>query len=79
MNELLTGRGLKSGYTAALRQENVTAVSSPISRFNKRGIVTADGKEYPLDVAVIATGYDVVSTVIFICKGLSDSMAWVNH
>jgi hypothetical protein len=34
---------LGSGYLDSLRKPNVEAITKPISRFSKKGIVTSDG------------------------------------
>jgi 4-hydroxyacetophenone monooxygenase len=49
-----------NGWYRALVRDDVELVTDPIERFSERGIVTADGKERPLDVVVTATGFDVV-------------------
>lgn len=46
------------GYLEALQEPNVEVVRARIQEINKRGIVTADGKSYPVDVIIAATGYD---------------------
>lgn len=51
------------GYFDAFNQDNVALVDlrdTPIVRISKNGVVTADGKEHPLDVLVLATGFDAV-------------------
>ena len=52
-----------SGYYEQFNRENVEVVSlaeTPIERVTPRGILTADGKEYELDVIIFATGFDAV-------------------
>lgn len=48
-------------YLKSLNQPNVQLVQQRISRINEHSILTADGKEHPVDVIVIATGFDLVS------------------
>jgi cation diffusion facilitator CzcD-associated flavoprotein CzcO len=47
----------------ALARPNVELVTEPIVRITPEGIVTADGRERPLDVLVCATGFDVQHSV----------------
>jgi cyclohexanone monooxygenase len=52
------------GYYEAFNQENVSLVSlkeTPFSELTATGAVTADGVEHPLDVLVLATGFDAVT------------------
>ncbi|KAK8109514.1 hypothetical protein PG999_007651 [Apiospora kogelbergensis] len=47
------------GYLESLTKPNVTvARGGGVSRMTPEGCVTADGKEWPLDVLVCATGFD---------------------
>lgn len=46
-------------YYRALARPNVALVTDAIQRVTPRGIVTADGREHPIDVLVCATGFDV--------------------
>ncbi|EFW15400.1 cyclohexanone 1,2-monooxygenase [Coccidioides posadasii str. Silveira] len=46
------------GYLEALQEPNVEVVRTSIQEINKEGVVTADGKTYPADVIIAATGYD---------------------
>lgn len=48
-------------YYPALQRSNVSLVTDPISRILPRGIETADGKEYPADILVLATGFETTS------------------
>jgi len=51
---------LENGYYDVFRRDNVHIVDvkdSPIERFSANGLVV-DGQEYPLDVVVLATGFD---------------------
>lgn len=47
------------GYLEALVQDNVTPVLKNITKVNKDGIVTVDGKQHYMDVLVCATGFQV--------------------
>lgn len=49
---------LSSGYYPAVQRPNVDVVTDPISRITPAGVLTADGREHPLDVLVLATGFD---------------------
>ncbi len=54
---------LDNGYFETYNRDNVTLVDlrdDPIESFTKTGIRTAHG-EYPIDVLVLATGFDAVS------------------
>lgn len=46
-------------YYPALERPNVDVVTQPITRVTRRGIVTADGVERPVDALVFATGFEV--------------------
>jgi len=51
---------LENGYFDAFNRSNVELVDvrdTPIERFSARGLVV-NGQEYPLDVVVLATGFD---------------------
>lgn len=55
---------LEQRYYEVYNQDNVELVdlrSSPIERVTPTGVVTADGREHPLDVLVLATGFDAVT------------------
>jgi cation diffusion facilitator CzcD-associated flavoprotein CzcO len=47
-------------FYPALARPNVELVTEPIERVTPAGIVTADGRERPLDALVCATGFDTV-------------------
>lgn len=54
---------LEDGYFAAYNRENVSLVDlreDPIERFTENSVVTASG-EHPIDMVVLATGYDAIS------------------
>ena len=67
-------------YFPALGRPNVELVTEPIARITPNGIVTADGRERPLDVLVCATGFDVQqllsSLVIEGAEGRTLREAW---
>ncbi|RMG76813.1 MAG: NAD(P)/FAD-dependent oxidoreductase, partial [Bacteroidetes bacterium] len=44
-------------YYTALNRPNVRVVTSGIQSLTQQGIATRDGKEYPLDVVILATGF----------------------
>jgi cation diffusion facilitator CzcD-associated flavoprotein CzcO len=46
-------------FYPALTRPHVELVTEAISHFTAQGVVTADGRERPLDVLVCATGFDV--------------------
>ncbi|KAI5460939.1 putative monooxygenase [Mariannaea sp. PMI_226] len=46
------------GYLEALTQDNVDLINSPISHVTKSGLVTQDGREWPVDAIACATGFD---------------------
>lgn len=47
-----------SDFYPALQRPNAELVTEPISRVTPRGVLTADGRERPLDVLVCATGFE---------------------
>ena len=47
-------------FYPALGRPNVELVTEPIERLTAHGIVTADGRERPIDTLVCATGFDAV-------------------
>jgi cation diffusion facilitator CzcD-associated flavoprotein CzcO len=49
-----------SDYYPALAQPTTELVTEAIARITEHGIVTADGRERPLDALVCATGFDTV-------------------
>ncbi len=54
---------LENGYFEAYNRDNVSLVdlrSDPIERFTPTSVVTKSG-EHPIDVLVLATGYDAIS------------------
>ncbi|THU89662.1 cyclohexanone monooxygenase [Dendrothele bispora CBS 962.96] len=55
---------LEQRYFEAFNQSNVTLVDvneTPIEEVTPKGVKTKDGKEYELDVLVLATGFDSVT------------------
>lgn len=46
------------GYLESLSKPNVKVVYGEITRVTERGCVCDDGKEYPTDVLICATGFD---------------------
>jgi cation diffusion facilitator CzcD-associated flavoprotein CzcO len=54
---------LDDGYFEAFNRDNVTLIDlreDPIERFTKHGVITRSG-EHPLDMLVLATGFDAIS------------------
>jgi 4-hydroxyacetophenone monooxygenase len=51
---------MDNGWYRMLRNDRVTLVDDPIAKVGPTSITTADGSEYPADVLVIATGFDVL-------------------
>ncbi|AMK19928.1 MULTISPECIES: flavin-containing monooxygenase [Sphingobium] len=49
---------LDNGWFDALLRDNVELVTDRIERFTPEGIVTADGRSHPLDLVVMATGFN---------------------
>lgn len=50
---------LDGGWCDALKQENVTLETARIERITENGIRMEDGREYPVDVMVFATGFEM--------------------
>lgn len=50
---------LDNGWFKTLTRPNVELVSDGIDRLTRDGVLTADGKERPFDVIVVATGFKV--------------------
>lgn len=48
---------LNSTFYPALLRDNVELVPKAVVSVTKKGVVTADGEEYPLDILVMATGF----------------------
>jgi 4-hydroxyacetophenone monooxygenase len=48
---------LDNGWFAALRRPNVDLVTEPIDAVTPTGVRTSDGREHPVDVLVMATGF----------------------
>jgi cation diffusion facilitator CzcD-associated flavoprotein CzcO len=77
---------LEQFYFECFNQDNVELVDlceSPIERITSGGVKTADGSEYPLDILVMATGFDAVTgglTQINIrgTQGLTLREKWAN-
>lgn len=55
---------LDDGYYDTYNRDNVTLVDlrdDPIERFTKTSVITTSGEEHPIDMLVLATGYDAIS------------------
>jgi len=50
---------LDNNWFKTLRRDNVELVTDAIDHFDQGGIVTADGKQRPADIIVVATGFKV--------------------
>jgi 4-hydroxyacetophenone monooxygenase len=48
---------LDNGWFAALKRPNVELLTGGVAEITEGGIVTADGREVPVDVVVLATGF----------------------
>jgi cation diffusion facilitator CzcD-associated flavoprotein CzcO len=48
-------------YFPAIVRENVSLVTSAVSRFEPEGIATADGELHPVDVVIYGTGFETQS------------------
>jgi cation diffusion facilitator CzcD-associated flavoprotein CzcO len=48
---------LSDDYYAALGRSNVELVTTPIERLSEHGVVTTDGREYPVDAVIYGTGF----------------------
>lgn len=48
---------LSDDYYATLRRPDVELVTEPISRLSATGVVTADGRERPVDAVIYGTGF----------------------
>ena len=51
---------MDNGWYRMLRNPKVTLVDNPISEVKADCVTSADGSEYPADVLIIATGFDVL-------------------
>ena len=51
---------LDNGWYRMLRNERVELVGDPIAEIGSDRVITEDGREYPADVLVQATGFDVL-------------------
>ncbi|MBL6750325.1 MAG: NAD(P)-binding domain-containing protein [Nevskia sp.] len=51
---------MDNGWYRMLRNERVELVSTPIARIEADRVVTQDGREFPADILIIATGFDVL-------------------
>lgn len=47
------------GYLEALGKENVEVVHGAVTRITEKGCISENGQEYPLDILICATGFDV--------------------
>ena len=49
-----------NGWYRALRRPNVQLITEGVRGFTENGIVTASGEEFPVDVVVLATGFEAL-------------------
>lgn len=56
---------LSNTWYPALTRANVDVITEPITRVTPGGVVTADGREHPTDVLVVATGFHVTDSPFF--------------
>lgn len=49
---------MSNQYYKAIQQPQVNLCREDIKHFDEAGIVTSDGKHHPLDVVILATGFD---------------------
>ena len=54
---------LASDFYPALQRRNAQLVTAPIERIVADGVVTTDGEHYPLDVLVLATGFQAAEAM----------------
>ena len=51
---------MDNGWYRMLRNPKVTLVDNPITAITADGVLTDDGQQHPVDVLIIATGFDVL-------------------
>jgi cation diffusion facilitator CzcD-associated flavoprotein CzcO len=54
---------LSDDYYATFARDHVELVTTPIAEFRERAIVTSDGREFPIDAVVFATGFDATESI----------------
>ena len=52
---------ISDDYYPALQRENVQVVTDPIERVAENGVVTQGGRVHPVDVLILATGFETTS------------------
>ncbi|PWU04883.1 MAG: 4-hydroxyacetophenone monooxygenase [Terriglobia bacterium] len=71
---------ISSDFYPALQRPNVELVTQPITEVRERSIVTADGRERPLDAIIYATGFQATrlldSAAIYGRGGISFGEGW---
>ncbi|PUA82403.1 flavin-containing monooxygenase [Nocardioides currus] len=74
---------ISNTYYPALAADNVDLVTEPISRITPDAVVTADGVEHPIDVLVVATGFQSTEQPIAAHirghDGVSLAEVWAEH
>jgi cation diffusion facilitator CzcD-associated flavoprotein CzcO len=71
---------LANDFYPAIQRRNVRLVTAPIERVAANGIVTADGARHPLDILVMATGFQAAEAMapfpVRGRRGLDLNQAW---
>jgi cation diffusion facilitator CzcD-associated flavoprotein CzcO len=57
-------RVFDTDYLSSLHRENVHLTNDPISHLTPHTLVTKSGKEYPVDVIVLANGFHTQSFIL---------------
>ncbi|EON22869.1 MULTISPECIES: flavin-containing monooxygenase [Nocardioides] len=74
---------ISNTYYPALAADNVDLVTDPIAKVTGNAIVTADGVERPIDVLIVATGFQTteqpIAELIHGRDGASLSDVWAEH
>jgi cation diffusion facilitator CzcD-associated flavoprotein CzcO len=55
---------ISDDYYPTLQRDDVTLVTDAIAEVTEGGIVTSDGQEHPLDVLVLATGFETTGFLV---------------
>ena len=55
---------ISDDYYASLGRENVEVVTSGIDRLSAHAVLTRDGREIPVDVVILATGFESTSFLV---------------
>jgi cation diffusion facilitator CzcD-associated flavoprotein CzcO len=60
---------LSDNYLPALQRPNVEVITDRITEIRERSVVTADGREHPVDTIIYGTGFDVPTRQIARFRG----------